>query len=263
MYAADSSPAADSQPAGNVLCHFGADTKTFADFKQECNQHADCVGFSFTAPKPPDTLTPVKGEGCLKNNVSPNHVWGTQPGYDGYDKGEYSATWAQICACSCSAWGGTFLAVAFCLAGVYLIAGAALNRRATNATGLALLLHRDRWIDLHGLVTDGIAFARGGGRRGSVVYRSVPDARAAPEGGGRDDDRRRKDSRAKDVGKEREAKGKNKSKGRQSGRELERAGRSEGVGAAAGSAAVGAAAPEETGKSSASGSGGRWVHVPT
>jgi hypothetical protein len=38
------------QPAGNVLCHFG-ETKTFQEFKQECDAHANCVGFSYTAPK--------------------------------------------------------------------------------------------------------------------------------------------------------------------------------------------------------------------
>jgi hypothetical protein len=43
-----------------------------------------------SADRPPDTATPLQGEGCLKNNVSPKHVFGSQPGYDGYDKGEYN-----------------------------------------------------------------------------------------------------------------------------------------------------------------------------
>ena len=43
-----------------------------------------------SADRPPDAATPLQGEGCLKNNVSPKHVFGSQPGYDGYDKGEYN-----------------------------------------------------------------------------------------------------------------------------------------------------------------------------
>ena len=83
------------QPSGNLACHWGAKVP-LAQFKSECDGEPRCVGFSYTAPASEGSEPPAEGEGCLKNNYDP-HVWGHQPGFDGYDKGspKLTAAFAQ------------------------------------------------------------------------------------------------------------------------------------------------------------------------
>jgi hypothetical protein len=203
--------------------------------------------------------------------------------------------------CGDSPWGWLFLAMLALGGGGYLAAGAAYatkvqGRKATGGGAGALLRlhpHFGKWTEVLGLVEDGVAYARGSQqRRGGATSQRSSSAAA----GGNDDDARSRRRQEEEEEEEEQEEGgneggrgrdKNKQKARQGHRSSgEKKGKKERGKKAAGrekaepllAAAPAAPAPTATSatsgggaagagaggaKATASGGGGRWVHVPT
>ena len=144
-----------------------------------------------------------------------------------------------------SDWGSTFLTVVVGLAALYFGAGYVYNSRTGGTTGIHALPHARYWVELHGLFSDGVAYARNGGHSG---YRSVEGARPKP------------DLSAEKSKKSKESPTQEKtSKG--SGKRKEKRSSKEQSGTADTSTPAATAAPAAAGTVAAG--GGRWVHVPT
>jgi hypothetical protein len=195
-----------------------------------------------------------------------------------------------------------FSAVVLGSAVLYLAVGIALRHRRTGAKGLQALPHREQWLQLHGLVMDGVQFTRataagrsgrGGGGGG---YAKVGEAargggsgsRPSNSGGGgggvgesgssssppRRVDRTKKGKRSKENTSKSKSKGGSTSSSRRSSDRAPpdaapAAGGSSSAAAAAGGAGAGGGGGGGGGEaaaaavgSTAAGSGGRWVHVP-
>ena len=271
-------------PAGNVVCYFESPpVKTLQDFKTECDQHPECVGFSFTSSKTPRGPPPAVGAGCLKNNYSPKlfpkgNGWGDQPGYDGYDKGRWSGIevnkWQHVCPCRCPlAWGAPFLAAITFVAACYVGAGAVVNWRLHPGMrpGWRLLPHRAFWAEVYGLVLDGVVFARkrGGWGEGRQGQRDALLAHAHGQqgggGGGRSSPEKNVRAKEKKVKAEKGHKGASSDGGKageraSSGQGSQRGSGNDPRGQPQEEAATpeGATAPSTE---SAAPGGGRWVHV--
>lgn len=168
-----------------------------------------------------------------------------------------------------SEWGPQFLLFAFFAAGVYFGGGGAYRFHKLGSRGPDILPHQAFWTEIRGLVEDGVAFARAGGKRRSRsgsksgAYTAVPDAAAAEKKGGRrstgKDRERDRDSKAA-RGKEKSTKKREKKDG---GEKLDKADSAERGLAPAPAPAPGPAPPAGgAAASTASGGGGRWVHVP-
>eukprot|EP01043_Picozoa_sp_COSAG02_P017182 COSAG02_NODE_773_length_17343_cov_61.240373_15_plen_258_part_00 len=166
-----------------------------------------------------------------------------------------------------SEWGPQFLLFSFLAAGAYFGGGGAYRFHKLGSRGPDLLPHQAFWTEMRGLVEDGVAFARAGGKRRSrsgsskgVAYAAVPDATGAEKKSGRrstgKDRERDRDSKGA-RGKEKSGKKREKKHG---GEKLDRAER----GLTPASAPAPSPAPTAGGAaaSTASGGGGRWVHVP-
>ena len=247
-------------PAGNVVCYFQSPpTHSLRDFETECDKHQDCVGFSYSASKSPGAAPPALGSGCLKNNYSPKLFpksggWGSQDGYEGYDKGRWTGTlvddWEHTCPCRCAVeWGRPLLLALVFLVACYLGAGAARNRwKNPSATKWALLPHRSFWMGLWGLVLDGVEFTRRAGR-----YRPVSDGQSPMLGSGRGQERRGgsepKDEATTKRNKERKKNGKKEKRADATTMDCEQGASSTTL------------APANT--SSVAAGGGRWIHIPS
>jgi hypothetical protein len=172
---------------------------------------------------------------------------------------------------------------------LYLAVGIALRHRRTGAKGLQALPHREQWLQLHGLVMDGVQFTRataagrsgrGGGGGG---YAKVGEAARGGGGAGvsssssssppRRVERTKKGKRSKEKTSKTKSKGgttidsSSRSSDRAPADAAPAAGGSSSAAAAAGGAGAGGDGGGGGGEaaavgSTAAGSGGRWVHVP-
>eukprot|EP01043_Picozoa_sp_COSAG02_P015489 COSAG02_NODE_662_length_18752_cov_10.146464_9_plen_389_part_00 len=172
---------------------------------------------------------------------------------------------------------------------LYLAVGIALRHRRTGAKGLQVLPHREQWLQLHGLVMDGVQFTRataagrsgrGGGGGG---YAKVGEAARGGGGAGvsssssssppRRVERTKKGKRSKEKTSKTKSKGgttidsSSRSSDRAPADAAPAAGGSSSAAAAAGGAGAGGDGGGGGGEaaavgSTAAGSGGRWVHVP-
>lgn len=213
----------------------------------------------------PPTITDAPG-GTLAPQTGPCNTWQWYPGgggkcwlgvqRTGEDIPYVPSTWAfgatGRLGPATTPWGGPFV-IAFVLCAVaYLSVGAVLNARQTGAKGVAALPHRAQWLALAALAVDGVAFARGRvqGRRREEYNALGPSPGDAGPPSGRE---------VAGCGKEHQRGGANKKKHRGGERGAKMA-----IGAPSSEpqpAVDGAAAVESV--STAAGSGGRWVHVPT
>jgi len=181
-----------------------------------------------------------------------------------------------------SVWGWSLVGAALVGTVVYLVGGVAFGRKLRGkadaaAGGLAAHPHYSRFVMVHGLVMDGVAFARGQGRRpgggGGRGGGGGGYTRVVKEGGARDGTGRDRGDSGKE-GSKRSPK-KEKKQRRKESRSADPSGATAAAPAAAAPAAAAAAAaaavvaapklaaPASGARQSTAGDGGRWVHVPT
>jgi len=153
-----------------------------------------------------------------------------------------------------SSWGWPFLLFVSLPGGLYLAAGYLYNSRAKGLRGSAALPHAVLWMELSGLVADGITLARGQAsarRGGGGVY--------VPIKAGREKEKQRKkgpSSKAKETSGGKKEKKKEKENARETDPSVPETSAA-GPSASAARPAVAAAA------GTSAGDGGRWVHVPS
>jgi hypothetical protein len=153
---------------------------------------------------------------------------------------------------------------------LYFVLGTLFNMQSRGKpAGLQALPHLEYWQSLGGLVQDGVGFAgsrlqgrRGGGGARRSAYSSVK-SEATKSGGGREKGSK-KEKKEKEKEKEKEKakdRKKDKSEKKKEATQQHKEEPQRGVAAAAGPAPdqQTAGGPRQT----ASGGGGRWVHVPT
>ena len=152
-----------------------------------------------------------------------------------------------------SDWGMPFLTVFVGSAALYFGGGFVYNSRTGGTTGVHALPHARYWTELHGLVSDGVAYARSGGHRTMrsgyrPVERVKPKLDRSTEKG-----RKSKESPSTDKS------GSGRRKEKRSSKEHS-VDQTQGPVAVAVDDASPAASTGTVGTASAG--GGRWVHVP-
>ena len=172
-----------------------------------------------------------------------------------------------------SEWGPQFLMFAFLAAGAYLGGGGAYRFHKLGVRGPDILPHQSFWKELRGLVEDGVAFARTGGKRRASsgsgragAYAVLPDAtRGDKKSGGRRSAGKGSDSKGAE-GKEKRKKRESKNSAEKKSDKADRAERTTKSSSGFIPAPAPGPSPAATGgsasASTASGGGGRWVHVP-
>jgi hypothetical protein len=178
--------------------------------------------------------------------------------------------------------GWTTVAVLLLCGATYVGGGILIGKRTGGArgTGAALHPHYASWIALAALVSDGVAFARAGGKPHAAGYRPVGGGAAAAISEGssassaktgsrskHSSDSRGKHSSSSSSSKKKKADRKSEGSEKEGSSSPEPAARHDRHSPSSGSPPAGAAAPAAAankggGKSSSSGGGGRWVHVP-
>ena len=161
----------------------------------------------------------------------------------------------------CFAWtgGAEFVAIVIGVAALYLGVGMGLRRRQGAQSWQEALPHQRQWLQLLGLVQDGVVFARSRarGQRGAAAAGLEAPLRSAgdrQERGGRSSREQRPVKGGEDSrGKEKKSKGKKRAK--------EKRGSSPSSAAPPASAPAPAAAAAPA-SGTAAGDGGRWVHIP-
>ena len=150
---------------------------------------------------------------------------------------------------------GSQLVVAVCAcSAIYLVGGVAYNVKAKGMKPSAEALpNREFWFGVAALARDGVAFARGGGarqpRQSRGGYHAAPEQEESPKHG-----KKRSKGRERKEGKE------GKESGHSSSSRKPKSDRGSPSAAPPEPAAEPGPAPAP---STASGGGGRWVHVPT
>jgi hypothetical protein len=169
-----------------------------------------------------------------------------------------SSTWGYEAVVSTpNNWGATFLLLVAGLSCTYFGGGYVHNSRTRGATGMHALPHARHWVELHGLVSDGVAFAKHGGRaRPGGYYRPVERVATSKPGREKETSRAGGGSPAK-AGKASQKKEKKAKKSTAAD-----SGSAPTPPAAAAQPVTSAPAPAPA-VGTASGGGGRWVHVPT
>ena len=181
--------------------------------------------------------------------------------------------------CSALAW--HFLAVLGLCVGGYLIGGSLYVQRTTGARGRASLPHRQFWLEVAALVRDGVAFAHSRALCRSEAQRSsLLVVGGSKRMGGAVGDRGGGSESGSSVGRPSSKSGKQHKKTKQHTKNSEKrrkegaeGGRRSGVSdsqqvdprsssKAAPAPAAAAVTKQEGTKSTSSGAGGRWVHVP-
>ena len=153
-----------------------------------------------------------------------------------------------------SAWGVAFLTVVVGSAALYFGAGYVYNSRTGGAAGVHALPHARYWVELHGLVSDGVAYTRNGGRRTTRSgYRPVERVLRKP------DRSTQKSSHKSEKSPSKEKSGSARSKQKRSSKEHS-VDQSTASVVLAGDDAPSVASVGTVGTASAG--GGRWVHVP-
>ena len=198
---------------------------------------------------------------CDKNIRKEGHH---ESGYLYCEGDETQTAMAQLDVCGheeAAGAGMPFVLVLVLAGGAYVGGGVALGRRAGGkAAGLKAHPHWPRWVELGGLVSDGVAFSRAGGKRGSrssaAGYAPVPSAEAPRGSSGKDKKKEKRTSSGSGGGKEKE-------KEKKSSKQKRGSSSSQSAPAAPVDAppapATAAAAPAS---GTAAGGGGRWVHLP-
>lgn len=168
-----------------------------------------------------------------------------------------SSTWGYEAVVSTpNNWGATFLLLVAGLSCTYFGGGYVHNSRTRGATGMHALPHARHWVELHGLVSDGVAFAKHGGRARPGGYRPVERVATSKPGREKETSRAGGGSPAK-AGKASQKKEKKAKKSTAAD-----SGSAPTPAAAAAQPVTSAPAPAPA-VGTASGGGGRWVHVPT
>lgn len=169
-----------------------------------------------------------------------------------------------IYCASISNWGQGFLMFAAVLGSAYVGGGVVLgSKQGAGQAGLKGHPHFKKWVELHAMVQDGVAFARGGKNRqprgcgpAEQIGKEAPLLTTSTEHDGR-----RRSEKSKTNGK---SKSSSKSKSTSSApiqpQSEGDADRQRTVTPAVG--AVAAPAAPSASKKTAAGDGGRWVHVP-
>ena len=168
----------------------------------------------------------------------------------------------QLQLCS-SSWGLHVLAMAAVVGGLYLGVGVTIGFRRGGGMRATAHPHFMRWQQLYGLVLDGVGFARRRAGDGDRAHMQ-PDDEGGP--GWRDKNKQKAKQGHRSSG---EKKGK-KERGKNAGREEEEPLLAAAPAAAAPSPTTTSATASGDGdggtggaKATTSGSGGRWIHVPT
>jgi len=176
---------------------------------------------------------------------------------------------SSYCTAYSLGWGYTFLLALILVAGVYVVGGVSIARRAGRQPAhsggpwgqLQLHAHFERWYFLSGLVRDGVVFARArvqgkasGGGSAAAPHEALI-GRESRKGRERDEKKSRSSQKEKL---------KHKQQGGKADR-ADRAERGEGGGSSPPPAPAPAPAPAPdvaAAVGTASGGGGRWVHLP-
>lgn len=156
-----------------------------------------------------------------------------------------------------SGWGSTLLLILLLLCGGYMGGGVVLGMRTSGKKGLAAHPHYHKWINLQGLVVDGLR-STSGRSSGPANQRSVRDPEASGSYHSTAETEplqpRRHDRKKGSASKEKRQKAAGGGKERQG---------QKGSGAAAAKSPPGPVPASARGRGSAAGDGGRWVHVPS
>lgn len=157
-------------------------------------------------------------------------------------------------------WGWSFILAAVLCGGLYAGGGWILNHRLKNLNGVDALPHKDRWKELMGLVQDGVRFtqARINGRRGYAAVREEhSETRAAKSVSDRSHG---KNGAGREFGTATGRKSKSRKDSKQRSKPPDA---TEFLPESESSDASRATEAESKAKSTPSGTGGRWVHVPS
>jgi hypothetical protein len=163
---------------------------------------------------------------------------------------------APVCS---SKWGWTFVVVAVGAGFLYLFAGVALGFRRGNGMRAQAHPHYAQWLQLHGLVLDGVSRVRGVGSRGRAAGRSGARANAGGLPVAADDSSRPMHKSSKASKEKRMDADRRKRGGKRKAKHVG----GDSLGEPLGSADATAAAQDAptTASTTAAGGGGRWVHV--
>ena len=206
----------------------------------QCAGKLKCAVSTCPCPKVADCNPSATG--CVAHDPAQGHMKGVTVRY----------------RCGAAAWGLSFLLALGIGGGAYAGGGVAFAQRVQGRrpagpdlqAALATHPHCARWMMVKGLASDGLAFARGeGGRRGDPGGGSGGGRQRGSSPERREERGKGKDRRREEKGKDPKPRGSKVKKSKRSQAEplLEDEAR----------------APEAAeAKSTASGAGGRWVHVP-
>jgi hypothetical protein len=163
--------------------------------------------------------------------------------------------------------GWTLVCVILGLGAAYVIGGSFYGQRTRAVAGTSLLAahpHHALWVEVAGLCSDGVAFARGGGQRrggGGGGYQSVLSAREKRHDGKRTSSLEASGKKSS-GGRKKEKKEKRQKERSAEGGEGAPATVATVTSAASGGSASRTAPPAPASGTQA-GDGGRWVHIPS
>ena len=168
-------------------------------------------------------------------------------------------------------WGMTFLIFATVAGAAYVGGGILAGSKTGGGKGLSAHPHHGRWMELQGLVQDGVVFARARaqgrqpGRAGGSVapLLEVKEERRKSGGGSGGKEKTSKSSAGKEKKESKESSSSGnspKSSGERKSKRSSGDDRGDAVVVPTAAAAAAAAAPAAAGTQA--GDGGRWVHVP-
>ena len=188
--------------------------------------------------------------------------------WDQIQKLSWSTDWTRECLCTCSAWGVPLL-LTFGLCGIAYVGLGILYGRTRGHTRASMSVrahpHWNQWKEVYSLARDGMRFARGGGRARAQRAGYTPVPRAPAEREGSSSGSRKERGPGGDAKKAKRAKQDRKEGGKErtdAPRPEPQSGHSPDASCAGSSSAGSGSTGPATGKSAASGGGGRWVHVP-
>jgi hypothetical protein len=259
--------------AGYPAVIFYDRVESTSDCEMACVADPRCTGFVRTDENgqgPYRKTCYFRTDGCHDKSCDPNirPESNHDSGYLYCEKDETATTQAQLDACGHEEdqdIGGSFVLVLSLLGGAYAGVGVAVGKRrgrSVDEGGSGLLRvhpHYPRWQALAGLVSDGVAFARGrsSGKARQAGYKAVSTSASSPK-------EQKRGSRT-DGSKEKSGARKESKRGGNHSKSSKTTGsggqRSEKAGSLSNEEEAPATAQQES-VGTAAGGGGRWVHVP-
>ena len=182
-----SASAACAVPGGRCACEWGS-----------AKSGVQCMGLD---NEPSGTTASLCEKSCCEKNAKEpgsceTWQWAKEPSGSGCWQGKHDEPcappteqlpWvgAEKCIGPVGGWGGPFLLVLFVCTVVYLVAGAAYQYKVKQVTrpSADLLIHKEHWLELAGLVTDGVRFCTAK-LKGLTSQASTAAGSAAPPGYG-------------------------------------------------------------------------------